>query len=101
MMDMLMAVYVDSLLPCIRNKNWRYDKACHLVADSVDELHLFAEKIGLKRSWFQNKSIPHYDLTAGMRTKAIIAGAIVIGREKFVEIINKYRQELAGTGWKK
>ncbi len=40
----------------------------HLVSnDSLDELHRFARKIGLKRSWFQKngiKGIPHYDVTS-------------------------------------
>lgn len=40
------------------------DSAGHLVTDGpMEELHVFAEKIGLKRTWFQaKKRFPHYDL---------------------------------------
>lgn len=92
-----MSVYVDELLACIRGKNWPYDDSCHLLADSVDELHRFTKKLGLKRSWFQNKSLPHYDLTRGMRTKAVRAGAVEIDIETFTELFRKYRPELVGS----
>lgn len=85
-------VYVDEIMSCLQSGNWPYDRACHLVADSVEELHAFAERLGLRRSWFQSKSdLPHYDLTTGMRFKAIRLGAIEIDRNKLVEIMRKYR----------
>jgi hypothetical protein len=44
--------------------------------DPLEELHRFALAIGLKRSWFQEHvTVPHYDVTASMRAKAIAAGA--------------------------
>ena len=47
----------------------------HLTADTIEELHRFAVKIGLRRSWFQDDGIhPHYDLTAGKRWQAIRTG---------------------------
>lgn len=90
-------IYVDPLLPCIRNARWRYDESCHLMCDPCDDLsslHAFAASIGLKRCWFQNKpqSTPHYDLTAGMRAKAVAAGAIEIDRHKTVAIIRAWRE---------
>lgn len=91
-----MSVYVDEMAVCLRNRNWPYDQACHLVADSVEELHKFARRLGLKRSWFQNKSLPHYDLTTGMRFKAIRLGAVEIDRNKFVEIMREYQPKRAG-----
>lgn len=66
-----------------------------MVADTVEELHEFAAKIGLKRSWFQDKSLPHYDLTKRRRTMALLAGAIEIDRRKLVEIIRKHRTKNA------
>lgn len=56
----------------------------HLVSDtSLEELHAFAAKIGLKRCWFSNKRgkrLPHYDLTtARKRDTAITAGAERVG----------------------
>lgn len=55
----------------------------HLTAgpdDDIAELHAFAARIGLKRSWFQDRPWPrqHYDVTESKRRQAIIAGAVPI-----------------------
>jgi len=72
-----MTVYVDRLMPCIPNRRWRCDRACHLFADSTEELHAFAGRLGLKRGWFQGQSrLDHYDLTPGKRRQAIALGAV-------------------------
>lgn len=48
----------------------------HLASDkSDDELHVFARRIGLKRRWFQDKRMPHYDLSRRMWVKAEKCGA--------------------------
>ncbi len=83
-----MAIYVDPLQAVLRNANWRWPKACHMIADTLTELQRFAEQLGLKRSWFQGPprhSIPHYDLTPGMRAKAVRMGAEEVDRFAFVE----------------
>lgn len=68
-----MAVYVDRLM----NHGWHLGPNCHMFADTLEELHAMADKIGMKRSWFQNKpELPHYDLVASRRKKAIQFGAI-------------------------
>lgn len=82
-----MPVYVDKA----RN-NYKRMIMCHLLADTIDELHLFAEQIGLKREWFQNGSTPHYDLSLTKRKVAINHGAKEIDNKQVVEIIKKYRQ---------
>lgn len=67
---------------------------CHMVSTtSVDELHAFADKIGLKRSWFQNKSTPHYDLTRGKRLQAVKNGAIEVTPKEFVSFVRKLRKK--------
>jgi len=49
---------------------------CHMMSDtSLKELHDFAQQLGLKRSWFQNGSAPHYDLSKTKRREAIALGA--------------------------
>jgi len=69
-------IYVDSLRSCAPNRKWRWNKSCHLFADSLEELHEFACKLGLKRSYFQARSIvPHYDLTENKRREAVQKGA--------------------------
>uniref|UniRef100_A0A6M3JHH0 DUF4031 domain-containing protein n=1 Tax=viral metagenome TaxID=1070528 RepID=A0A6M3JHH0_9ZZZZ len=55
-----------------------YTDGVHLVADNVWELHTFAKSIGLRRSWFQDGHIPHYDLT----TKRKARQAIDVGAKK-------------------
>jgi hypothetical protein len=73
-----MAVYVDELR--VYQNAWGPFKngSCHLTADSLEELHELAGRIGLKRSWFQNKSVPHYDLTKSKREAALAAGAVFV-----------------------
>lgn len=50
----------------------------HLVSDtSEEELHAFAQHIGLKRKWYQKG---HYDMTAPWRVhRAVAAGAKLTG----------------------
>lgn len=49
-----------------------------MFADSLEELHEFAEKIGMKKAWFQDKKLPHYDLTAKRRQLALSLGAVEV-----------------------
>lgn len=65
---------------------------CHMVADSVDELHVMAEKLGLKRSWFQtDSSLLHYDICQAKRKLALQLGAQEIDRRSLVEMIRRHR----------
>lgn len=71
-----MAVYVDALKPCPMTDDWRWPEACHLFADTTEELHAFALRLGMRRSWFQDDPrLPHYDLTPRRRRKALYYGA--------------------------
>lgn len=80
-----MGVYVDPLMQCVPNRNWKWDQSCHMVADSPDELHKFARKIGLRREWAQENSIIlHYDLNPSKRNTAIKHGAIPITHRTIV-----------------
>ena len=87
-----MSVYIDPLA----DNGWiMYSQQipnCHLIADLEEELHALADKIGLRRAWFQPRprgslSRSHYDLTPSMRRRAVRAGAIELSREAFVEKI--------------
>jgi len=90
-----MSVYVDEMMTCIRNRNWPYKECCHLIADTRRELHVFAQSIGLKRTWFQNKTMPHYDLTKSKRRLAIRRGAIEIDLQQFATMLRKQRIKCA------
>lgn len=51
---------------------------CHMIADSLDELHSMADQIGMERRWFQappKASHPHYDIPEHKRAKALALGA--------------------------
>lgn len=66
----------------------------HLVSDtSVDELHEFAQGIGLKREWFQDKlREPHYDMTVRWRAKrAEDHGAIVVSTREIIMALRRWR----------
>jgi hypothetical protein len=86
-----MSVYVDNLVSSIRSRQWPYSEACHLLADSVDELYEFAWKLGLKTRWCHRGTLTHFDLTRGMRYQAIRLGAIEIGPAKVHEMIKEAR----------
>lgn len=81
-----MSVYVDKA----QNRFCRM-KMCHMLADSIQELHEMADRLGLKREWYQSRSTPHYDLSKTKRVLALKLGAIEIENLKVVEIIRKYR----------
>jgi hypothetical protein len=52
---------------------WRGKKWCHLISDSsYDELHDFAERVGIPRRGFQGD---HYDIPEEYRDELIAAGA--------------------------
>jgi len=73
------SVYVDQLFHTYPRPSWRHSEACHMTADSLEELHAFARSIGLKRGWFQPGRHAHYDLTRSRRAFAVKAGALEIG----------------------
>jgi len=74
-----MSVYVDRLTACIPSRQWPFAYCCHLLADDTMQLHAFARQLGLKREWYQARSVlPHYDLTAMKRRFALRLGAIPI-----------------------
>lgn len=73
-----MAVYVDNArLP------YRGMLMCHMWADTEAELHTMAQRIGIKRKWFQKPpkaSWKHYDICLTKRAKAVALGAISTDR---------------------
>lgn len=84
-----MAVYVDA----IRDYGWWRGPSCHLIADSVEELMEFALGMGLRREWFQQKSTPHFDLTADTRARAVEKGAIELDRRQLIAKVRELRQK--------
>lgn len=69
------------------------DGYCHMVSDSIEELHEFAESINVKRCWFENKrgkNRPHYDIRGYTVLKALRAGAKQVSSKKVVEFLIKH-----------
>lgn len=83
-------MYVDNVMIVWRGRRW-----CHLVADTITELHEFARKLGLKRAWFQHSaSFPHYDVTVDVRAAALELGALPGSRVQIITCARKLKMEL-------
>lgn len=68
---------------------------CHMVADTLDELHDMAEQLGV-RSWFQTKArYPHYDICRTKRAKAIALGAVECDRRTLIQKAKALKAELS------
>lgn len=94
-----MSVYVDQLR--------RYDDEqiapgarrygpwwSHLTADSDDELHQFAKRMGMRPTWAQDMAHPlqehrHYDLTAAKHSLALQLGAVPITQMHFGHLLGE------------
>jgi hypothetical protein len=75
-----MTVYVDDMNKYAFGK-FRRMKMSHMIADTPEELHGMADKIGLSRRWFQKD---HYDVCLSMRAKAVSFGAKEITLKELV-----------------
>lgn len=79
-------IYVD---PLMEHNAFGHRYWCHMGTDDhsgsgLEELHAIARRIGLRRSWFQDKPYhPHYDVTASKRPAAIRAGAVEVGHRDY------------------
>lgn len=81
-----MTVYVDNMrVPATVGRT--RGRWSHLTADTQGELHAFADRLGLRREWFQArcKTEPadrcvhwHYDVTDAVRARALTLGAQAI-----------------------
>ena len=71
-----MTVYIDDMLA-----GYGRMKMCHMLADTDDELHEMADKIGVKRKWWQSPektSGSHYDICQSKKKLAVENGAVEI-----------------------
>ena len=85
-----MSVYVDAPI-------WEFGrmKMCHMIADTPEELHAMADRIGVARKWFQappKASFWHYDIAKSKRALAVEAGAIECDRVAFVAALRRIRE---------
>lgn len=84
-----MSVYVDKA-----TNGFHGMVMCHMIADSLEELHAMADALGLKRTWFQAAppaSFPHYDIALSKRAIAVKLGAVECDRNEIVEHMARLR----------
>jgi len=67
----------------------------HLLADDHEELHRLADRLGLRRAWFQehrrHRALNHYDVTEDTRHRAIALGAVPITWREAGRMIRRWR----------
>lgn len=96
-----MTIYVDEIMDwtiVAKARGLRHTHWCHLTADTEAELHAFAARLGLRRSWFQKKSDRdyrwHYDIVPSKRSEAVRLGAQEISRREMLPILDARRAVL-------
>ena len=55
----------------------------HMMADSEDELHAMADRIGVAQRWYQGD---HYDICQAKRRLAVAAGAVEVTPRELVRL---------------
>lgn len=84
-----MTVYVDDPIFPYRKQLW-----CHMWCRDVKYLHQFADSLGLKRSWFQNRpGFPHYDLSPSRRQMALHRGATAVSCQELLKTVRSVVNE--------
>jgi hypothetical protein len=88
------SVYVDDM-----RAPYRRMIMCHMLADTDDELHAMAARIGVARKWHQKPGTvqSHYDISLTKRALAVAAGAKEIDRYGLVAILKAKRLAAAST----
>lgn len=89
-----MAVYVDQPVYTRAGVKKPRVSYAHMVADTLDELHSFAAKIGVKKHFF-HKSIAayHYDINDKQHVVAIAHGALEVSSRELLKIGKLATQE--------
>ncbi len=77
-----MSTYIDDF-----NAPYGRMRMCHMMADTLEELHAMADKIGVSRRWVQLEGrFPHYDICLSKKKLAIAHGAIEISARDMVKM---------------
>lgn len=69
-------------------------KMCHMIADTSEELHAMADRIGVARKWCQHANTPreHYDIALSKRALAVKSGAVEITLRELADMTWKRRK---------
>ena len=86
-----MPVYVDDLaVPYGRMR------MSHMIADTDEELHAMAQKVGVSRRHWQSPdkhSISHYDVCQQSKQRALAEGAVAITAKQAAAMSRRFAQE--------
>lgn len=82
-----MTIFVDQAM-------WKKPKGrktyAHMATDgSLEQLHQFALRIGVKRHFFHAGDKPHYDINEQQRITAIVCGAVEVTSKQLVRLFYK------------
>jgi hypothetical protein len=59
------------------HRDHSFKLSCHMTTmGTVDDLHAFALRLGLREEWYAEDPIPHYILSPKLRAKALMLGAV-------------------------
>ena len=80
-----MAVYVDQAAILYKGKPRH-----HMTADSIEELHSFADRADINRCWYHRGARhPHYDITDEQRHTALQAGAVAVSSRELMIVARR------------
>jgi len=83
----------EFLYKVVIDTGWQSNGFRHLVANDIKTLHAFAEKIGVNRCWFENKTgrkQPHYDIKGEYIERALKAGAVEVDPRYLIKYLKNY-----------
>jgi len=100
-----MSVYVDRLFTAVpagttdlaRQARRHGTRWCHMFADTRQELDDMADRIGLQRTWVQERgeqALVHYDLVPSKRAAAVRAGAQEITTAGYIRMARKNAKDI-------
>lgn len=88
-----MTVYVDDF-----KASYGRMRMSHMLADTDDELHAMADKIGVARRWHQNgMSGSHYDIAQSKVALALKNGAVAVTVRQMA-MMSKHRRQTGELG---
>jgi hypothetical protein len=88
------ACYVDTVRE-YPNAGLRFTGFCHLLADTRDELHDMADRLGIPRRFFQEHPWRwHHDLPAHLREQAVALGAQELTMHQVGALLRHRRDEV-------
>ncbi len=94
-----MTIYVDDAYVA-RCHSFHEPRWCHLFGDAPNptELHEFAHKIGLDRSWFNRATmqpgawwLSYYEVTETVRATAVAAGAVEVTIAQYRKLVEQFK----------